>query len=349
MNSNYNHNRQDLEDEISLQELFMALWRQKKLIIIITIIATLFAGIFSVFAITPVYHSRLNIIINMPETYNTKYGEYTLPLTSNEQYINLITSNDIIRNTIKDMGYNMEEMTIESVGERISIQQTDNKNNEQNSFNIRVAWDNPQDAKKLAQTLYDNYIRFLDVMVTESATQYFLSFYSVQLKSLQVELETNQALLEKNYALLVETPMTINQKEIMEEIDLSDNHSDYMIMGNIVNPNYTELELDIIDIKQTINTVQNSMDLYNGYITELEAKMTAITKYYETGNYEELECEIINITKSNIYLPSEPVAPSRKTSPRNLRNVIIGTLLGGMVAILIALIKEYWFKNDTNK
>ena len=346
MNSNHNNNRQDLEDEISLQELFLALWRRKILIIVMTIVSALFAGIFSMFAIRPVYHSRLNIVINMPKTYTSKYGDYTLALTSNEQYINLITSNDILRNTINDMGYKIEDMTIDSIRDRITISQIDNKNNEQNSFYIKVASDNPQEAKILAQTLYDNFIKFLDIMINESAMEYFLGYFSVQEQSLQVELETNQVLLDKTYALTQATPMTISQKELMDALESYDDYSDYIIMDNIINPNYTQLELDIIEIKQTINTRENLSKLYNEYVRELEEKLSTIKKYSKTGDYQDFEGDIINITKGNIYLPSEPIAPSRKSSPSNLRYVIIGGLLGGMVAVLISLIKEYWFRDD---
>jgi len=132
----------------------------------------------------------------------------------------------------------------------------------------------------------------------------------------------------------------------MDEIISSDNTRDFIVMGNIINPNYTELELDIIEIKQAINTTENTMNQYNTYLEELELKQAEIRSYYETGELSELSDNIVRITKSNIYLPSEPIVPSNKTSPSNSRNVIIGALLGGIVAVLIALIREYWFARD---
>lgn len=346
MSSNQNYTNHDTQDEISLQELFMALWRQKVLIIVITLIAGLVTGIVSVFLITPVYHSRLNIIMNMPVTHQTKYGEYTLPISNNEQYINLITSSDILRNTISDMGYNPEEVSIEALRSRITILQADGKNAVQNSFNINVASDNPEDARKLAEVLYSNYIEFIDVMVAEGAVRYFSDYYGIQLNSLKDTLDSDKRLLEKNLELLDNTPMTINQREALDEIISSDNTRDFIVMGNIINPNYTELELDIIEIKQAINTTENTMNQYNTYLEELELKQAEIRSYYETGEFSELSDNIVRITKSNIYLPSEPIVPSNKTSPSNSRNVIIGALLGGIVAVLIALIREYWFARD---
>lgn len=343
-------NQEDLynstTDEISLRDLFMALLRQKLLIIIITALAALITGLISVFAISPVYHARLNIIMNMPETHQTKYGDYLLPISTNEQYINLIMSNDILSNTMKDMGYDPEMITIESLRDKIMIEQTDTKNAIQNSFTIKVAADNPGEAKQLAKLLYQNYIEFLDVMIAEGATNYFTDYFTVQLKSLQVQLETNQELLGKSIELLDSTPMTINQKEAMEEIASSDNTSAFIVMENVINPNYVELELDVINFKQAINSIENTMDMYNTYLTELQAKTKEISSYYDTGEFTELKSKIVRITKSNIYLPSEPVAPNRKTSPSNVRNVIIGAMLGAMVSVLIALAKEFWFMKE---
>lgn len=347
MNTRPDYTQHVQQDEISLQELFMALWRQKILIIVITLIAGLVTGIFSVFAITPVYHSRLNIIINMPQTYLTKYGDYTLPISSNDQYINLITSNDILRNTIADMGYNSEEVTVEALRNRITITQADSKNSVQNSFNINIASDNPEDARKLAKQLYENYIEFLDVMVAEGATAYFINHYTVELNTLQVQLDSNKELLAKNLELIDSIPRTIDQQAAMNEVISSDNNNSYIIMDNIINPNYTELELDIIKIKQAINTIENTMKQYTMYIEELQAKQADLESYYETGDFAKLSDGIVRITKSNIYLPSEPVAPSSKTSPSNVRNVIIGALIGGVVSVLIAFIKEFWFTKST--
>ena len=54
--------------------------------------------------------------------------------TSNEQYINLITTNEILLHTIEDMGYDIET-NIESIRNRITIEPSDAKANTiQNTF-----------------------------------------------------------------------------------------------------------------------------------------------------------------------------------------------------------------------
>lgn len=341
-------NTNNFQEELSLLDIIKALWRQKLPIISITLIAAILTVIISVFVLSPVYHARLNIVINMPETYSTKYGDYSLPITTNEQYINLITSNDVLSNTIEDMGYEAATTTIEAIRERITVDIPAVKTTaEQNSFHVKVAADNPEEARILAQTLFDNYVEFLDVITVEGALAFYTNKYNVALASLDVSLRTNKEILVKNEALLATTPQTINQREAMQEIQDVSNTSDYVILENVINPNYTKIEQDIIANKQAINSIENSMRVYNENLTELDAMKDRIVSYRETGNYGELKSQIVSVTKTNIYLPSDPVAPSNKTSPSNAKNVIIGTLLGGIIGVLVALIKEYWFK--TNK
>lgn len=343
MNNNQ-YNGQMNEDEIDLRELFMILWKKKVAIICITLIAALITGIISIFLITPVYNSRLRIIINMPEAYHTKYGDYILPITTNEQYIGLITSNEILLHTIEDMGYN-DEITIETLRERIIIETSDTKaNTTQNTFFVKVAADNPGEAQKLAQTLYDNFIEFLDALTIEGALDYHINRINIALQSYEVSLKSNKEILAKNEELLASTPQTINQKDAMEELQSSNNTSDFIVLERVINPNYTKIETDIIDNKQSIISIENSIRINNEYLAELNELKSKFDSYKASSDDSMLDNDFIRVSKTNIYLPSEPVVPSQKTSPSNTRNVIIGALLGGIVAVFVVLIKEYWIK-----
>lgn len=333
-------------DEIDLRELFLVLWKKKVSVICITLIAAIMTGIVSIFVITPEYRSNLNIIINMPGSYHTKYGDYKLPITTNEQYINLITSNEIIMRTIKDMGYD-NDTTIESILKNITIHTPETKKDDVdiNSYNVEVAADNPEEARKLAQTLFNNYTKFLDILTLEGAVEYFVNYFSIELSSLEVSLISTKEILAKNEALLAETPQTINQKEAINEIYSSPNVSDYIVLESIVNPNYTKIESDIIDNKQSINNIEKTIMIYKQYLNELYTVKENIEDYKLNGKLDIFDGEFKSITKTNIYLPSSPIAPSKKTSPNTLLNVVIGALIGGMVGVISVYIKEYWIES----
>lgn len=339
------HNTQYYEEEIDIRELVMALWKKKIFIICCTLITAILAYIFSVFILSPKYETNLNIVINMPETYNTRYGEYKLHITTNEQYIGLITSNDVIINTIKDMGYSSEEMTLESLKRVISISKADKAaNTEQNSFTVMVSADNPGESLRLAEALFDNYIEFLDVMIKEKAVTSFYNEYSIAIKSMEVELSSIREILKKNRELLARTPQTINQKEALNELQgqLPDT-SDFVVLENVINPNYTKIESDIINNEQEINRIENTINTYKSYFDELDREKKAIAKYYETGKTEKLDSIMIGIVETNVFLSSAPVAPTQKTSPSNTRNVLIGGVLGGMLGVLFVLARKYLF------
>lgn len=334
------------EDEIDLRELFITLWKQKIMIVSIALIAAILAGIFSVFILSPVYDSKLNIVISMPETYKTKYGEYKLPITTNEQYINLISSNDVIINTIKDMSYTTKGVTVENLRNSISIGKvTATAGVVQNSFDVTVSANKPEEALKLAKAVYDNYIEFMDVMTKERAISYYYNNFSVAIKSQEVTLKSEKEILKKNEELLAKTPQTINQKEAMKELQGQlPNTKDFVVLENIINPNYTEVEKAVIENKQRINLIEESIRVYNENLLELEKEKKAVGKYFETGKATKLESGLTGVVETSIYLPSPPVAPSQKTSPSNTKNVAIGLVLGGITGVLIALVKEYCFK-----
>jgi capsular polysaccharide biosynthesis protein len=340
---NLRHN----EDEIDLKELILTIWKQKSIIISTALVAAVLSGLYSFFILLPVYDAKLNIVINMPEVYNTRYGEYTLPITTNEQYIGLITSNNVLINTIADMQYDAEEVSVENLRKRITIGKTNPKpDSKQNSFEIKVSAGRAQESLKLAQTLYDNYIEFLDVMTKERAISYYDNNFNVALKAAEISLKSNQEILKSNEALLTRIPQTINQKEVMREMQSEvTNTSNFVVLSNIINPNYTKVESDIILNKQTINSIEDSIRMYDEYLKEVDREKQAIAKYYETGQAAKLESSIIGVAKTSIYLPSSPAVPSQKSSPREALNIAVGIVAGGMIGIMIVFTKA-WLNRD---
>lgn len=338
------------EDEIDLRELIMALWKRKKMIICLTLITAILAGMFSMFVISPVYDTKLNIVISMPDTYKTRYGDYKLPITSNQQYINLIKSNDVLINTIKDLGYSLDELKLDNLKKRINVKQNDEKKDGLNSFEVTVSADNPEEALKIAETLYSNYLSFMDAMTQERAINYYINLFTVELRALENSLESTKEILRRNEELLAQTPKLIGAGQANIEIHTRLNGgSDYVVPVDVVNPNYIKIENDIIENKQAINSIENSMITYNKYLEELDKELLSVNEYYRTGASEELGTSIIGMVETYIYLPSPPVAPTQKTSPSNALNTAIGAVLGGMIGVMIALFQEYWFKEEKIK
>lgn len=344
------NNIQCSKDEIDIKELIITLWKRKMMIISFTVVCALIAVLISMFFISPVYDTQLNIIISMPETYSTRYGEYKLPLTSNEQYINLITSNNVLINTLKDMGYSSAAVSLEYLRNSISIGKTEIKSGiVQNSFNVTVSSSDPQESLKLAQVLYSNYLDFMDAMTKERVIEHYNNYFKVALNALENDLDKAGEMLKKNEELLAQTPQTISTGNSNIEIQTQLNDSSqYVIPINSINPNYIKVENDIIENKQSIYEIENTMRIYNNYLEEIEVESKAINQYYRTGESESLESNIISVVEANVYLPSPPVAPAGKTSPSIKLNAIAGAGIGLILGAVIVLFKEYWF-SETKK
>lgn len=341
--SEIQNNANTYEDEIDLRELIMALWRSKYIIISIAIIAAILTGLYSMFMLSPVYQTRLDIVINMPEQYPTRFGDYTLPLTTNDQYINLITSNQVLTNTIRDMD-GEGSLSLEGLRNRISIQKGSDASN-QNSFTVMVSAGSPEESLQLAQTLFDNYIGFVDMMTKDRAIEHYFDKFSTDQLVQENSLKTKQELLKKNEELLAVTPQTINQQEAMNQIqDSLIDTVDFVVMENVINPNYVEIEKQIISLKQEIYTIEDTMRRNSEYLAQLEEERQVIAEYYQTGDDEGIEPSLNGVVRTNIYLPSQPVAPSGKSSPSTTRNVAIGLVIGLMIGFITAYVREFWLK-----
>lgn len=319
------------EDEIDLKDLFMVLWKGKKVIITITLIAAILTGLVTMFLIEPIYEAKLDLIVNMPPIINTKYGDYTMMMTTNDQYINLIYSNSIILQTMQDMKLDMNKSSIENFSSKISISKDEKT---PNSFTVKVQAKSSSEALEMAKNLYKNYINFLDTTIKSRSSEYFINYYTTELSKNEVILETNKKLLKQNQDMLKQIPQTINQKDALNELNV--NSIDYIVLENVINENYKKVELDIITIEQTISDINNKIELSKQYLDELNQIKNDISSSNLTIDF----CEVV---EDSVYLPSQPVAPSHKSSPSTTLNVVIGAIIGGMISVIYVLIKKYWF------
>jgi capsular polysaccharide biosynthesis protein len=294
------------EDEVDLKDIILLLWRHKIFIISITLIAAILAGVFSVFIITPVYDSKFNIIISMPRTYTTRYGDYDLPITTNQEYIKFIRNNYVLNNTIKDMDYSSKQINAEKLSKKIAIGTINSPGTVQNSYDVTVSARSPEEAKKLAEVLCNNYFEYLDVMIEEKAIDFFYDKFEVNLKALQDTLDINQNLLKKNEELLSDMPRIINQADVARDLDQQFNSKSMVVIENVINPAYTDIEADIINIKQLIESTEYSMELYDAYLKEFDQLKKGIAMYYEIGDTNTLNLNTIGVVDTSVYLPSPP-------------------------------------------
>jgi len=191
------------------------------------------------------------------------------------------------------MGYDAKGITLEKLRESISIGKVVSQVDVvQNSFEVTVSATNSKEAQKLAETLFNNYIEFSAVMINERAISFYYDNFSVDLKSKEVLLKSTKEILKKNEGILADTPQTIDQKAAMNQLT---NTKDFVVLENIINPNYTDVEKTIIENKQMINTIENTMKVDQENLKELAKEKAAVEKYYATGKTTKLQSSLIGV------------------------------------------------------
>lgn len=142
--------RQQVDEmELDLREIFGILKKRKKMIVLITILATLASGIFSFFFITPIYDASTEILVNKSENeqgYAYNINDINTDLKLISTYSVIIKSPRIIDLVIEE--YNLD-ITQEELVNKIKI----NTVKDSQVMKITVEDPNQQEAARMANAI----------------------------------------------------------------------------------------------------------------------------------------------------------------------------------------------------
>lgn len=328
---------QQMEEEITLREIILILLKHKILIISLAVIIGLCAGVYSKLMVTPIYTTKMNIVVNMPNIYQTRFGEYTLPISMNGDFLKLITNNDVLSNTISDLGDDASVVTTSDLNSRISIGTISTSTNpEQTVFEVTVAGESPEEAVELANALYENYLEYLNIMMKNNAIDYFSNDLQVKIKVAENELDITRGVVAKNEELLSTIPQMIDVNSIINNV--TNTTDGVIILEDVINPTYTETEKIIIQAKQLIMDSEVKVEQYTKYIQELSVEKETLNTVGDS------ETSIPSITDNNIFQSSSVIPPTNPSNSNTLMNVMIGIVLGGMLGVFLVFFRAYWKK-----
>ena len=306
------HRRENVEndeiyDEISLKELIEILLKNKTLIITITLIVTLLAGIFSFLIVEPTYEADVVLMpYNVGQTNKVDLSSDNIenvlnqltvyPSLTLETYKEQIKSDVVLIKTIESLGLE-EELTYEGLRNKVSI----NANKDSNNITLTITDTNPEKAALIANTLKDIYIEFVGQMKQNQLDQ------SIEFLDSQVDIEKenlNSALRVLEGFLIENT----SSEEIGQELDIKRNSRNTLTVDreDLVN-NY---EQEKIEYGMSLNLVNRKIE-----ITEelLDGEVSTVTLnkdiYSDLALYEYfksigIDTENINISveeKNEVY------------------------------------------------
>lgn len=326
MDNNANY---DYENEISLKELITVLIDEKKFIAFITIFFIILSGIYSFFIVKPVYEANSSIIIKIPETVKTKYGDYN-PITTNSQdLIPLIKETDIAKKTISDL--NLETSPEGFIN---SVKYSTGKDSEM--INISFNWGNGDIASNVLAKHIENYREYLNREFSISAINHFKDNISKNTSILEEELKKLEADLKFNRDSIASI-----DKHDMVEYQKINNSKDGLIIAEVSNPTFTRLMDTILTQETRINQLRNQLSNNKVFLKELEIESENIISD-ESYIVNEPTLKIMNNsikTVKQAYSKTSPIKPNKKL------NIAIAAVLGLMMGVFVAFFKSYWKNN----
>ena len=142
------------EQVISIEEIFEALKKHLRMIALITILATVIAGVFSFFIIDPVYEASTKLFVgkeeNSTETYNS--NDIAMYQKLLKTYSETIKTRDLLTSAIKDSKYDLEFETVSNALTVVPITDTQ-------ILEIKYQSKDPKEAEVMLKSISNNFIK----------------------------------------------------------------------------------------------------------------------------------------------------------------------------------------------
>ncbi len=340
------------EDEISLKELIMVLLNNWKLIVVITLIGAILGGLYGFVIADPSYESKMEGTISIPEGVETKYGNYPLPSQNVLDYLSLIKSNRVLSQTINALNL---DTSIEGLGKLISI------NNEKDSsvFSFVVTAGSPEDAQILIETLTQYFVEEVNILYKEKAIDYFQRSYFVENQSYEESELRLRRDLENTKNLMATVEPTITLKKLVLDDPLYAANlaaerslnlgelSEEMMLEEVVNPHYENLQGKLISLNQQLDELQLSKERTERYLAELETEEANLLSYRRGSDVSTMTDGLLEVMQSQVLVNERASLPESPVAPRKMLILVIALVLGGMIGIFVAFFKAYWH-NEMN-
>ncbi len=335
------------DDEISIKELIMVLINNWKLIVGITVLITILGGVYAFVIASPTYESKIEGTISIPETVETKYGSYVFPSTNPKDYLSVIQSNHVLEKTLEELEL---ESTIEGLKNRIVV------NNEDKSsvFSFVVTGGAPEETKRLLDTLTDQFMKEINLIYKEKSIGYFQRVYGVEVGKYEDQHMRLEQEIKNTEALLLEIDPTITLKKLVlndpvyaaqlaQERDIVfEDLSEAMMLEEIVNPNYSEMENQMISLKKELTDLELMKASTDRALLELELEKRNIMTYRKENDPTVMQSGLLEVMKPNVLVNEEASLPINPVAPKKMLIVVIAFILGAMLSIFVAFFKAYW-------
>ena len=296
-------------EEISLRDLILLLIKGWKQIASATLVSLIIAvGVFFTLNVTT-YTASSQVGLDFSPEYSSKFGPSTLPWTKSEDFINLLKDDTFINHlsSVSKIDSNQLKVSLNYIP-------VDTYN-----FTLSVSGPISDEAfqiMKIAKEsveLYQDYVNFL-------LSRHMLSTFDYSFRTKLVGIQESKADKQKM--------LTYYEAELSNTTPLINN--------NVVNPIFSNLSANLVQMKASITEINFSIDEINDNLQEIDDYLFIASSF-----------ESFRVNKSSIDGPRVSfvfsdinITKSQKLSAKSLFPVSI--ILGVMLGVFIVFFKNYW-------
>ncbi len=334
-------------DEISLKELMLSIWNERRLIAVVMAVTILLAGIYTFVIASPQYETTSALIIKKPIETLTPYGTYKFPSENINDYIQFIYSNEVADRIIEKHNLEMSNKAFKNM---ISISQE----KDANRFQVIVKHSDPVMAYQINADLIHQYVDSLRLTYKRQALDSFLLNYQSEIESLNNTIEYNEAILTDTKALLSTMDPVITLQKMLSSDPIAatayaDRNnlnlaslSDDVMSEEVINESYFTIESQVVNLEVELINLRQSLNNKNQLLGELSKELENYNSLITTENESQLLNGKLDVMAQNVFVTSKPYEPKNPVAPRKALNMAIGLVLGMMLGVFLGLFKAYW-------
>lgn len=269
-----------MEEEVSLRELILILWKGKWIIFVTTIIAVFITGIISFYFVEPVYKAQSALIIEKfkTNTINNAGVKSLLDIATNltendpQYYITKAKSPAVLNEVIKRLKLDEHKMPLSVLSAKIGLQHDINSNVLTISVKDTEAQRATDIANVLAEVLVDSVVSDYKIKSEQE-----LAHIDRQISEKKEELEK----IQEEYKQFLQQPenITVIEAELDASLELL---SDLQIRA-------TKLQTEKLKVKAAIETIEKQL---TGIPQKIEIKKEDLISEETNPVYQELNKEL---------------------------------------------------------
>lgn len=336
------------ETTIDLKALLRQFWQDRVLIVLVFLAVSGLSCIYAFVIAKPNYQVSSSILLHLPASATTIYGEYVLPSNNINDYSQFISSNDLITDLQLSGKYNT--LTKEQLESSLAMAGT----KDSSLLQLTVTHENPQLAHDLNRDLIQLFSNRIRMTLKKNALDYFTNDVETRLVSLDAQILKNKALLSGQQEILQKIePTFVLKKALLSDPDAAASYAQIagadleLLSDNVLSEEflvgvYNQQQIKVVETENALISLQQSYASLKNWQNDLREEQQAYQDKSGTPAQAEWLGGSLDILADRFIILSNPSVPEDPIAPHRTMSVAIGAILGLMLGLLISFSKSWW-------